>query len=241
MITRTTAPQGRTSNPVAPGKWLVSASAPGVKCAAHPEPIEIAPGGAEAVEITLAAPSDQKRTAPPVPKEKNDGTKAAFYGDVTTAKRIVFVVDKSNSMRGDRFEEAFAELMRSVNYLTPDQHFYVIFFSDAMHPMFEPDAPAELIPASADNRARLETFAADLPHRLGTNAHGSVEKALALKPDVIYLLGDGAFTDDTASYLLNLQGNSIPICTVAFKSLPRGAEVLQRIAERHHGRFAYVP
>lgn len=240
MLFRSTGPQGRNTFPLPAGTWRVSAAVPGGPAVVHPEPIQIAAGGSAHVEFTVPTPPPTPRAPIPTPPT-NDGAKACFYGDSANAKRVVFVVDKSNSMRVEKFDEAAEELMRSVNYLTEQQLFYVIFFSDKIHPMFGPEAPSELIPASVANRERLQRYVAELPFHLGTNAHSSMERALALKPDVIYLLGDGAFTDDTAGYLLGLDGNTVPICTVAYQSKEHGARVMKQIAEKHHGRFMYVP
>lgn len=240
VLNRSSGPQGRTVFPLPPGEWRVSASVPGVAAVVYPQPVRIVAGSRTDIEFTIPLPPPKRRAPLPTPPT-NDGGKACFYGDVAAARRIVFVVDKSNSMQIDKFDEAAAELMRSVNYLTEQQQFYVLFFSNRMYPMFGSEAPAELVPASADHRERLQKYLGDLPFHLGTNAHASMERAFALKPDVIYLLGDGAFTDDTADYLLGLKDNTVPICTVAFKSKERGARIMKQIAEAHHGRFMYVP
>ncbi len=142
-------------------------------------------------------------------------------------------------MRIEKFDEAAKELMHSVNYLTEQQQFYVIFFSDQMHPMFGAEAPDELIPASAANRERLQQYLGELPFHQGTKARPSMERALALKPDVIYLLGDGAFTDGTAKFLLGLKDNKVPICTVAFKSKEPGAKIMKQ-DRRHASRPLHV-
>jgi hypothetical protein len=239
-IVRWTTGPGRSVMYISAGNWRVSASTPGGATVVHPEPIQIAAGGSAEVEFTLPMPPPTPRAPLPAPPT-NDGGKACFYGDVANAKRVVFVVDKSNSMRIEKFEEAAKELMHSVNYLTEQQQFYVIFFSDEMYPMFGAEAPDELIPASAANRERLQQYLGELPFHQGTRARPSMERALALKPDVIYLLGDGAFTDGTAKFLLGLQDNKVPICTVAFKSKEPGAKIMKQIADMHHGRFMYVP
>ena len=44
------------------------------------------------------------------------------------------------------------------------------------------------------------------------------EELVALKPDVIYLLTDGQFTDDTEKYVLGLNENKVPIHTIGFKA-----------------------
>ncbi len=61
-----------------------------------------------------------------------------FFGTEAKGNRFVFVVDNSSSMKGGRLEMAVAELVRTVEGLSPRQSFYVIFVSDQTYPMFYP-------------------------------------------------------------------------------------------------------
>jgi hypothetical protein len=166
--------------------------------------------------------------------------KAAFFGSVSSGKRFIFVVDNSNSMKNGKFIKACQEMLESVSNLSPKQKFFVILFSDTSHIMFEPDPPSDLIPVDSATWAKLEKWVKEMPLYRGTNAKDSMRRALAYKPDAIYLLTDGMFTDDTEKYLLGLKDTSIPIHTIGFTSR-KGEETLKRIAEKHGGKYTFVP
>jgi len=61
---------------------------------------------------------------------------AMFFGTKAKGDRFVFVVDNSSSMKNGRLEMALAELVKTVESLTPKQSFYVVFVSDRTYPMF---------------------------------------------------------------------------------------------------------
>ena len=166
--------------------------------------------------------------------------KAAFFGSVSSGKRFIFVVDNSNSMKNGKFIKACEEMLESVSNLAPKQKFFVILFSDTSHIMFEPDPPSDLISVDSATWARLEKWVKEMPLSKGTNARDAMRRALAYKPDAIYLLTDGMFTDDTEKYLLGLKDTSIPINTIGFTSR-KGEETLKRIAEKHGGKYTFVP
>lgn len=166
--------------------------------------------------------------------------KAAFFGSVSSGKRFIFVVDNSNSMKNGKFTKACQEMLESVSNLSPKQKFLVILFSDHSHIMFEPDPPADLVPIDSLTWAKLKKWVKEMPLYRGTNAKDSMRRALAYKPDAIYLLTDGMFTDDTEKYLLGLKDTSIPIHTIGFTSR-KGEETLKRIADKFGGSYTFVP
>jgi hypothetical protein len=64
--------------------------------------------------------------------------------------------------------------------------------------------------------------------------------ALMLKPDVIYILGDGAFTDKTADLLTAPHTRRIPIHTLGMEVGPPGERQLKMIAEANGGTYRAV-
>ena len=64
--------------------------------------------------------------------------------------------------------------------------------------------------------------------------------AFALQPDAIYILGDGAFTDDTVRRLLRLPPTEVTIHTMGFAVTPSTEQGFRLIAEKFHGVFAEV-
>ena len=61
---------------------------------------------------------------------------AEFFGIGGKGGSFVYVVDLSGSMNEDgKWERARAELMRSIEHLTQDQQYYIIFYNDGWYPM----------------------------------------------------------------------------------------------------------
>jgi hypothetical protein len=171
-----------------------------------------------------------------------DGLKAAatFFGAKSKGEKFVFVVDNSNSMTKGRFETALIELVRTVNAMTSQQKFYVIFFSDTAYPMFYPNPASELLPATDTNKRKLEYWLGTVQLCLRTAGEDAVKAALELRPDVIYILGDGAFTDKTTTLLTAPHNRTIPIHTLGMEVDPTGQQQLSAIAKANGGTYRMV-
>ena len=164
---------------------------------------------------------------------------ASFFGSESTASRFVFVVDNSLSMTQGRFETACNELLKTVSKMTPKQSFYVIFFSDTAYPMFYPSPAKQLIPASPANKKKLGQWLMTVPLCLKTNCREAMAAAFQLEPEVIYILGDGAFTDSTASKLIEKK-QPIPINTLGMQVKGSAEEQFKTIAEFNGGTYRDV-
>ncbi|MEX2306727.1 MAG: hypothetical protein WD738_04005 [Pirellulales bacterium] len=118
---------------------------------------------------------------------------AVFFGARSKGDRFVFVVDNSSSMKGGRLEAATAELLRTVDSLSPRQGFYVIFVSDQTYPMFFPLPAPELLPATAANKKRLADWLPKAILASGKNREliKAMDMAAALRPHAVFLLWDG--------------------------------------------------
>lgn len=235
---RTTGPKGMTRFGLDPGAWRAAAKAPGFALRVHPDPIVMVADGKQQITIVLQ-PQAEPTADPSVPA--GDGTQAKFFGAKSAGKRVAYLVDNSLSMKDGRFQTATDELIRSIRGLSDRQKFYVIFFSDTLHPMYEPQAPADMLPADWLNIARLEKYVADVKLAKGTNARPALEKAYSLKPDIIYILTDGMFTDDSRKFLHDMPEKKVPIHTIGFQPRERGGKGLKNIAEQHQGTYTEVP
>lgn len=162
---------------------------------------------------------------------------ASFFGAKSTGSRFVFVVDNSNSMGRGKFETVVEELVRSVNKLTPKQRFYVYFFSDAAYPLFHPNPPYGMVRATPENKQKLKVWLYNVEMCLRTKGREAMERALAMRPDAIYVLGDGAFTDDTAKMLTAPHDRFTVIHTIGMQVNDRGRKELQAIAKANKGSF----
>ena len=163
-----------------------------------------------------------------------------FFGAKQTAQKVVFVVDNSNSMTKGKFETALNELSKTVSNLTPTQKFHVIFFSDTAYMMFHPKPVTKLIPATEENKDRLRQWLYTVEMCLRTKGAEAMNAALMLNPDVIYVLGDGAFTDNTVNLLTAPHRRKIVVNTLGMQVSGKGSEQLKSIARSNRGKYRDV-
>ncbi|NQT16579.1 MAG: VWA domain-containing protein, partial [Planctomycetes bacterium] len=161
------------------------------------------------------------------------GYAATFFGTTVLGNRFVYVVDASRSMAGSRFRKAKRELFRSISNLRPDQQYYVVFFGLDSYPMYFPEPQGDLVASEPKTWKRLHRWMGYVDPRTqpATNGKSAMLLALSLKPDAIYLLSDGVFTDDTVPALLAMHETTTPIHTIAFGTEAARAD-LQRIANQ---------
>lgn len=143
-------------------------------------------------------------------------------------------------MTRGRFETALDELMRTVEVMSPKQQFYVIFFSDTAYRMFHPEPAPRLVSATDSNKKKLRSWLYNVEMCLKTKGEEAITTALSLKPDVIYILGDGVFTDRTSEKLMAPHNRTIPIHTVGMEVDPAGERQLRSIAQANSGTYRLV-
>lgn len=165
---------------------------------------------------------------------------SSFFGNKVTAVDYVFVIDNSNSMTGGRFETALNELMISVSQLTPRQRFYVIFYSDTAYPMFHPRPAKQLLNATPRNKEMLRRWLGTVQLCLRTDGKQAIQSAFQLQPDVIFVLGDGAFTDKASAFFASKPQKKIPLHTLGMEVKPKDAITFQRLAEANGGTYKDV-
>ena len=152
----------------------------------------------------------------------------------------------------EAFESARAELLRSINVLTPDQRFYVIFFdaeSDYMR-LTSPDRDeARSVFATLENKQALQRWAMTIKMDRGRAPYDALPFALELGPDVIFLLSDGEFPQSIEDLLSqinrvdNLFGDEGPLSiihTIGYHSRD-GESRMKRIATQNGGQYRHVP
>lgn len=173
-------------------------------------------------------------------REDGAAMAATFFGKKSTGRRFVFVVDNSNSMVGGRFETALHELMKAVNAMDAKQYFYVIFYSDTAYGLFHPDTAPALVPATPENKQKLASWLATAEMCLHTKGAEAVAMALQLSPDVINILGDGAFSDKTPAILTAPHSRPTIVNTFGMGIEKRGEEQMVEIAKANRGDFTAV-
>jgi hypothetical protein len=187
--------------------------------------------------------------APGRGRPSGDAGDAVFFGTRSVGNRFVFVVDNSSSMKGGRFEAAIAELVRTVEALSAQQSFYVIFVSDQTYPMFYPQPAANLVLANAPNKKRLAEWLPNAVLASGKNREliKAIDLAASLRPDVVYLLWDGDMhysekvRTEVMTHLTRPQPWNFAIHTLGMGITSLDAEYnLTAIAQAHGGIYRRV-
>ena len=168
---------------------------------------------------------------------------ADFFGIGGYGQTFVYVVDASDSMNDhNKFERARYELLHSIEQLSSEQRFFVIFYNEGAYPM-DADAPLRATP---ENIARITNWIKAVEPIGGTNPRPALLQALTFQPDAIYFLSDGHFDPMVLQEMrlrnrqnLRLKIKMVPIHTVAF--FDRMAEGLMRtIARNSGGEYKFV-
>jgi hypothetical protein len=174
------------------------------------------------------------------------GPKSPFMGISGNATRVAYVCDASGSML-EKMTPLKNELKKAIDVLKPVQGFSVIFFSDTEK---KPQALAQtMLMASPDNKRRAYEFLENVTAAGQTDPIPALDLALKGKPQLIYLLTDGDFTDNDAVVKKLAELNQTihaKINTIAFvsgrdeKADEPFEKVLQKIASDSNGVFKRV-
>lgn len=173
---------------------------------------------------------------------------ASFFGTRSQANRVVFVIDNSSSMKGGRLEAAVAELLRSVDAMSPKQSFYVIFVSDQPYPMFYPAPAAALLPATPPNKKLLRQWLGGLRLAGGSNRQliKAMDLAAMLRPETVFFLWDGRIDNagvrrDVMVHLTRPQPWDFSIHTLGMGvTAPENEQNLAAVAQAHGGTYLRV-
>lgn len=120
--------------------------------------------------------------------------KAGFYGSGGNAKRLAYIIDASGSLI-DTLPFVIDELKRSINELSEQQSFTVIFFGISEGKVAEVPPPG-LKPVTSETRTNafkwfdLEEGNVSPGGQAGTAPVEAIKRALSYKPDLMFLLSD---------------------------------------------------
>ena len=161
------------------------------------------------------------------------------------ARDVIFVLDTSGSMRGEKLEQARAAMEYCLGRLNPDDHFNIITFGSKVAPFRE--GP---VAVSGTNVAAARTFVEEVVAEGGTNISGALAAALAgeAAPGRLRLaifLTDGAPTDGELIPAKIIEGvkqaNAAKTQIFVFGvGNDVNAHLLDRLAEETNGSSEYV-
>ncbi|MFO7904743.1 MAG: VWA domain-containing protein [Pirellulaceae bacterium] len=136
-----------------------------------------------AVAVAIEQASEHKDA-----RESLERAQSALIGFQGEFQGVMFVVDSSGSMRGERFADCQALLKQWLTYL-PFQDFNVIDFDDRPKP-WRPDV---LVDATESARKAACSFVDDCSPKGDTDTLGALQTAFSMPGvDTIILISDGA-------------------------------------------------
>lgn len=174
---------------------------------------------------------------------------ARLFGVSGSGSRFVYVLDRSDSMNGFGglpLRSAKRELIRSLNSLSPQQQFQIIFYNENVKPFQMAGAPMTMVAGEPSNQKRAQRYVESIKAFGGTRHKGALLMALRMSPDVIFFLTD-AHIPRLSRIELNViqdraERNGTTIHTVEFGSQPSAASdsFLRDLAEMNGGQYQYV-
>ncbi|MGE5195013.1 MAG: VWA domain-containing protein [Deltaproteobacteria bacterium] len=186
-----------------------------------------------------------KSTVPPV---GNYGKFGEYYGIPICAKRVVFVLDTSGSMRGGKLEAAKVELIRAIKELPREVSFSIVFFNSTLRIW-----QRELVPATDSMKQIAVVLALEQEARNNTASYDALEAAFDLDPEAVYFLSDGApqggkidnpaeiiSAVSTVNRVRRISIHSIGIDTRADASVNPFARFMKALAEANWGEYRAV-
>ncbi len=217
--------------------------------------------------------------------KKRKGPTPNYYGIETRSHRIVFIIDVSGSMKepigkaparvitgeddrkqghsGPKIEVAKKTLAQAIEKLPKDAYFAIIVFNHSVRWFKE-----KMLPATGGNKKAAQAFIRELQPAGATFTYGALERAFQYAGtgatdkhydpavDQIFLLSDGAPTDDDSRKAKPMKGKKIleavsqwnrlsklQIHTIAIDpAVGKGAFIkfMKSLAKENHGTYTEI-
>jgi Mg-chelatase subunit ChlD len=174
--------------------------------------------------------------------------KVTVFGVEGKGSKFVYVLDRSGSMGvpdNKPMKAAQAELIASINQLTPQQQFYLISYNHEPRMLDVTGAPGRLSFASDANKDAAKKLIESIKADGGTNHEAALAMAMKFRPDVIFLLSDGDPEDDISKdelvRLNKINFGAAIINVIQFSAEPKkGENRLINLAKESGGEHSYV-
>jgi hypothetical protein len=168
----------------------------------------------------------------------------SFFGIAADGQRFAYVLDRSGSMgepANRPLRAAKAELLASIEQLDGLQQFFLIFYNEDVR-QFVPGARGRHF-ADVANKTAARRFVESVEAQGGTRHFEALQRAINLRPDVIFLLTDGEKKDDLSAdelkRLSRLNGGLSQIHVIQFAPAPYAGNSLVQLASANRGQHSY--
>lgn len=185
-------------------------------------------------------------------KAAGGGTGASsLFGIEGVGNRIVYVIDRSDSMNGNGgrpWQAAKTELIASLSRLDRSQFFQLILYNDQPSPYRgTPSAGAAVQWLQAEKSAldRAQSYLETANAFGGTNHLDALQMALRMRPDVIYFLTDGRVPSLSQRELSDIAriaqtaGTTIHAIEFGNEASPDPTSFVPTLASANRGKYRY--
>jgi hypothetical protein len=176
--------------------------------------------------------------------------KPTFFGTEVHSERLVFVIDTSGSMEGDRLKKCQEQLVQCIEALNPRSRFTIVSYSHTIKVWNK-----SLQAATPKNKSKAKEFAQGLKAAGNTFTLSAMKEGFVVKgADAIVLLSDGMPTEtdnkgDMISPEVILDELSAEnrfkkwrVDTFGFEGAPGGSlsKFMRELAEKNGGKFTPI-
>jgi len=181
----------------------------------------------------------------PIGRGQGQGIETQVFGVRGKGSRFVYVFDRSSSMEGQPLLAAKRELIASLQSLQSIHQFQIVFYNEA--PQWMPEfrgQPARMVFADEQGKRLAANFIGGISAYGATDHVQALQRALQMRPDVIFFLTYANEPQLSANDLLKIrqfnQGTSINAIEFgAGPAIPR-YNFLQQLAAENGGQHTYV-
>lgn len=176
---------------------------------------------------------------------------ASLFGVTGIGSRIVYVIDRSDSMNGDGGRPLLAaknELIRSLDALKQSQFFQFVLYNEEPRPYRGADSAGnavQMIQAEKPAIKRAQAYIESIAAFGGTNHADALRIALRMRPDVIFFLTDGllpSLSDRELSDIARIadsDGTTIHGIEFGTQPTPDPSSFVPRLAAASRGQYRY--
>jgi hypothetical protein len=151
---------------------------------------------------------------------------------------VVYVIDCSGSMSGDRFNRVARGVIDAVSQMTDQQQFAVLLFNTVA---MQIDGGG-LIPATAANRQVLASQLSQVLPVGGTDPTDALLIALQMKPETVVVFSDGEFDRSIVQRVTSLNRSSAKRTQINCVGIQSTVSVLRELASMNGpGNYIEVP
>ncbi|MGV3486715.1 MAG: VWA domain-containing protein [Planctomycetaceae bacterium] len=176
-------------------------------------------------------------------------TTAMLFGITGSGSRFVYVFDRSDSMNGSGgkpLRAAKAELKKSLQSLSENQQFQIIFYNDEPRPFMPAGTGLSLLLGEASMVRRAVSYIDAVKAFGGTEHFEALRMALRMGPDVVFFLTDARVPRLNASQFADIRrlaersGTSIHAIEFGAESQTPEDSFLRQLAAENRGDYRYI-